>query len=401
MRDNTPRPPSVLVAELLDTLLPAATATGTDPTATRGRLVIEHPLQPFSLDAFRIDGDPRLRSHREEIAAALRQSLQAAPTAVGAPVTDGDDREDDDDVFDDPLPAFFVQPLPAPDATAQQLTLAHLIGFFRHPSQALLRRRLGLTLWQDDPTLDDDEPFTPDSRMARLLAARLLPQALAGAHVDALRPLALAGTEWPGGSLGGQALQAELEDLEVFAAQVRSASAEPVLPAVNVTLGFDLDGQAWQLQAAWPDLRAGGLVRWRAGPAYASDRIEGWLQHLALCAAAPAGAARRTRWLLRDGTLAWRAVDDPRALLADLLRLYRRGLCEPLRFFPRSAWELVTQGAGAARNAWTPSRWSAHAEGNDAAHRLAWRGRGDPLGGDFERLARQVFGPLQDHLEDA
>ncbi|MEO8124529.1 MAG: exodeoxyribonuclease V subunit gamma, partial [Burkholderiales bacterium] len=80
VRDNAPLPPSTLVSELLDTLLPAI--SGGAPTA-HTRLVIEHPLQAFSEEAFRLDADPRLRSFDRETAQALRAragSPTAAPT---------------------------------------------------------------------------------------------------------------------------------------------------------------------------------------------------------------------------------------------------------------------------------------------------------------------------------
>ena len=51
VRDNSPLPPSVLVAELLDILVPAIAADPASPSSlapARQRLVVEHPLQPFS-----------------------------------------------------------------------------------------------------------------------------------------------------------------------------------------------------------------------------------------------------------------------------------------------------------------------------------------------------------------
>src|SRR5262249_55467061 len=68
VRDNAPLPPSMLVAELLDMLLPAL-------GGARERLVVEHPLQPFSLAAFSPEADPRIRSFDAELAAALRESV--------------------------------------------------------------------------------------------------------------------------------------------------------------------------------------------------------------------------------------------------------------------------------------------------------------------------------------
>ena len=104
----------------------------------------------------------------------------------------------------------------------------------------------------------------------------------------------------------------------------------------------------------------------------------------------------QTRWLSLDGTLQLGRPEQPDALLHDLLRLYRRGLCEPLEFFPKSAWSYVKNGGSlsAAYKAWAPTRARPFAEGADATYRLGFRGRGDPLAGEFAVLAQRVFGPV-------
>jgi exodeoxyribonuclease V gamma subunit len=142
-------------------------------------------------------------------------------------------------------------------------------------------------------------------------------------------------------------------------------------------------------------------VRWRDAPLRAADHVEAWLLHLALCAAAPAGVALRTRWLARDAELAFVPCADARSRLAELLALYRRGLCEPLRFFPRSAREYMASGLPGARRAWHATPHQPFAEGADAAYRLALRGIDDPLDAEFEALAHAVFTPLLAHLQDA
>src|SRR5512140_618032 len=82
VRDNSSLPPSVLVSELLDVLAPAIARDPADAASlkqARARLLVAHPLQPFSPAAFTIEGDPRLRSFDSELAQALKGSL-AAPT---------------------------------------------------------------------------------------------------------------------------------------------------------------------------------------------------------------------------------------------------------------------------------------------------------------------------------
>jgi len=92
-------------------------------------------------------------------------------------------------------------------------------------------------------------------------------------------------------------------------------------------------------------------------------------------------------------------------VLGDLLRLYASGLREPLRFFPKSSWAYVDGGdnPGAASRRWTPSARTPFAEGADAAYRLAWRGRPDPVNDDdgtLGRIAHSVFDPLFACLDD-
>jgi len=83
IRDNSPQPPSVLVAELLDYLVRACSSSQAQADEVRRRLVVEHPLQAFSHDYFvepptRPDG--RIRSFNAEYCDALR----AAPALVQA-----------------------------------------------------------------------------------------------------------------------------------------------------------------------------------------------------------------------------------------------------------------------------------------------------------------------------
>ncbi len=183
VRDNTPLPPSVLVAELLDLLVPAiADQPGSAPSLARARkrLVVEHPLQPFALQAFDARSDPRLRSYNHELANALRASLDATPrpSMRSAPADDDtdadDDGHDDDSVGAASMP-FFPTPLAAPGPEWRQVSITQLLEFFRNPCRALLRRRLGIELAYADEELQDDEPFLPDGRSRAALAERLLP----------------------------------------------------------------------------------------------------------------------------------------------------------------------------------------------------------------------------------
>jgi exodeoxyribonuclease V gamma subunit len=420
LRDNSPLPPSVLVSELLDLLLPAVA----DPAAgasgllqARRQLVVEHPLQPFDTVAFQRDADPRLRSYNGELAAAVRSSLEQAPEPVGdVPViaVDDDDADnvdgDDTNVSGTPtvlsgeLPRFFSQPLPPPELAWRSVSVTQLDEFFRNPCRTLLRRRLGLDLGRPNDALEDEEAFLPDNRGRSALASRLLPAMLAGADEATVHALALAGQELPPGALGRQQLVQALETLHGFSDEVRRHTAQALLPPHGLQLQWTLQGDVWQLTGHLSDLHPAGLVRWRYGPVRATDRLSAWLAHLQLCASQPPGAALHTRHLSLEPPLQFQPVPAERAAawLGELVDLYRQGLREPLHFFPRSAWAYVEgdNDLAAAQRAWRVTTHMPHGESADAAYRLALRGGSDPLDADFERLAQQVYRPLRAALAD-
>lgn len=406
VRDNSELPPSVLVAELLDTLAPAVVGGSQ-------LLRVAHALQPFSPENFHPGTDPRRRSFHREYAEALARQA-AAPAAVSRawteqplPGADGDDRDDAD--LDEATPALpatplFARPLPPPGDEWRQVSIGQLTEFFRHPSRALLRRRLGLDLPRAAEELQDDEPFVADRAGRQALADRLLPlllDAATAATLDepALQALAAAGTEYPPGALGEQQRSAELARLQQFAGQVREALQVPPLPALHGQLPLDLAGEAWQLNGSWADLRPDGLVRWRYDDTRPVDYLQAWLPHLLLNVARPGSLSR---FISRDGSFTLRPVADAPRHLHTLLQLYRQGLQQPLHFFAKTSW---AQATGAPRSqveaTWRTGPRRPYAEEADAAHRLALRGLPDPLDDTFEQLAEAVYRPLLDHLDDA
>jgi exodeoxyribonuclease V gamma subunit len=404
VRDNAPLPPSVLVAELLEYLLRGLGGENPDGetlAALRARLVVEHPLQPFSPAAFDTTGDPRQRSFNAEYCAALQAAL--APQPAAGPALAAGREDEDEEAAGVPATAFFTSPLPTPDEPWRSVALESLLEFFRNPCRYLLRRRLGLDLPRGEEELQDDEPFLPDYSARTQLAGRLLPAMLEQADPAALHALARAGTEYPPGRLGEILLEREVQALQAFAAELREATAPPCLPPHQATLVFDLDGERWELAGAFADLRATGLVRQRYDDVRAGDYLAGWLEHLFVCAAAPTGVELETRWFSRDGSYRLRPCAEARSLLGDLLHLYRDGLQLPLHFYPKSAWKFMEGGQNTSRAAstWWSTRDRPYGEEEDPAYGLALRGVADPLDEAFERNAATVFAPLLRFIEDS
>jgi exodeoxyribonuclease V gamma subunit len=399
IRDNAPLPPSVLVSELLDAVLPSLA----DPKAAREQIVVEHSLQPFAHECFSDTSDPRKRSHDAELALALQRSLAArnvmAPPAASREEGQADEEEEGDDQVEQAYRVpFFTADLPPPGEEWRDVSIRQLVEFFQNPSRYLLRRRLQIDIAKDDPELQDDEPFLPDFPDMSALARRLLPLFLEGAAIDDVRRFAQAGTEMPAGPIGHAAIEEALLGMQSFAAQVRQLTAAPALPPHAGSVDLTVDGEPWRLQAAFADLRPHGLVRWRYDDERATDVLQAWLQHLALCAQPPAGAHSRTLWVACNGTRRFEPVAPAQACghLEQLLRLYRSGLQRPLDFFPKAAWELQKDdNQTAAQKVWLGG-FNSPGERMKPGYPLAYRGKPEPVQGTgFAEYAGIVFGPVR------
>ena len=409
VRDNSVRPASVLVAELLDTLLPAlahAPADAASSARARNALVVEHPLQPFAQQAFDVAApDQRVRSFQADYAAALHQSLATSAIPVASHAGDDDWEANDDEAAPADAAPFFSRRLSAPDAAWRDVPVARLTQFFRNPCRFLLEQRLGLALRRPGDELQDDEPFVPDNRGHAPLVQLVLPALLDGLPVEAARTLALAGTAVPTGGFGQRFLERELQGMQAFAERVREHTHQAALPPHAAELAFEIDGEAWRLHGAFADLRPRGLLRHRYARMTSQDYLDAWIPHLLMCASAPARVLPVTTGIARDGRFFLTECDDPAQALEALLRLYAQGLREPLAFFPRAAWAWIEgdrQGPAKAIAAFRPGGFNEFAEGNDPAYRLALRGRPDPFApeavGAFYANAEAVFGPLQQCL---
>jgi exodeoxyribonuclease V gamma subunit len=296
---------------------------------------------------------------------------------------------------------LFEPPLPPPGAEWRTVRLEQLNDFLSSPCRFLLGKRLGIALGDREQELADDEPFLPDARSRRAIGDRLLGAALGGAGEDALLALARAGNEFPAGPLGDAVLRSEVATLWRFARALREENASALVPH-SAELRFQIEGEEWVLCGTLEKLRASGLARHRYDDVRSIDYLAGWVDHLFLCASAPAGAECRTRWHSRDGIYVLEPYPEAKDRLAELVALYREGLQRPLHFFPASSWKYVTGNGnlGDAKNRWFSYWRPALGESVYPPYRLALRGVQDPLDDNFIRLANQILVPLYRHVSD-
>ena len=406
IRDNAELPPSVVVSELLDTLGESFVVPddGTPEAARRRdelpsehaqrrlreRLVVRHPLQPFSTRYFR--GDDTLFSY-------AKGYHEGAESLVG-------ERK--------PAPAFVPRPLHLA-ADAVSVDVADLVRFFQHPPRHFVQRRLMVSLGRDAEPVENREPLRLDELDSWAVGDRVLrlldEDGTASEIFEALR----ASGALPPGSLGRLAYAELVPEIDAIAARARELRRGGRMPAIDV----DDEIGGIRLTGAIDELFHGsGQVHVQFSRLRRRSELSAWVHHVLLQCFAPAAMPRTARLVGRqpsDGgeiEIGFRDLDDPRALLGELLALYRAGTTRPLPLFAstsRTYAELVAKrqpaetaaerARGMYRAEYTP--W---ADGFDAYNVLAFSGT-DPFADapagepSFATVALRVFGPLLEHRE--
>ncbi|PNS08792.1 exodeoxyribonuclease V subunit gamma [Solilutibacter silvestris] len=381
-RDGSVREPSVLVTELLA----AASAYHARPQQAAKQLVLRHSLQPFSPAAFGAD-DPRFFSYRGGWRPAAT-SLSGPRTRV-APWMDA--------------AAAFAPP--PEDRT--ELSLGALRGFLLDPTGTFLRQRLHLRLPEIEAAGEDVEPLqAPGRGLQRSRLQRAVFDGLVGgATPSALQGSLRARGLLPSGAPGRHVLDELVAEIDPYARAFGHWRGTAV--ASTLSLETEIDGVRLhgRITDAWPQ----GLMRLRFGEMNGPAAIRHGLDWLL---AEAAGVELPFDELFDDGddgigphTRPSIGREAARDALRALLVLRDDGLRQPLPFAPYSAWELfklatagkVAQGVKKAAEKWHGSArgW---AEGDDAALRLALRGRGpfadaDSLR-DFAAVSGKIFGAV-------
>jgi exodeoxyribonuclease V gamma subunit len=357
--DGTVRPPSPVLAELLDQARATVAAT---EAAFDAQFITHHALQPFSPRYF--SGRENLFSFAPHFAAASRL-VGRAPTAAVAAVS---------------------APLPPPAAGLLTLTPSRFEQFLAHPPRFFLRERLGVQLPWASVALPDEEPVDITDR--RALRRELFRFPARGA--DSLRAAGLL----PGGAWGAGLWREEDERMQLLRERLAALGATP-RPAL--ALDIELDGVRWC--GPLGDVTDAGLVRVAVdGPVYASDLLRLQFAHLLLCVQAPQGVAPASRIVRADGEdIVLPALPHARELLGDFAAALHEGLCLPLPLFRRASPAYAKKqdmhdAIKAYRDGFKPG------DESDAWIALLWRGT-DPLDDRFREWADRLYGPLLDALE--
>ncbi len=379
-RTNVRRPPAVPVGELLDIV---ERTVRCDSESARESVVIHHPLQPF---------DPRNFIAGKLVAGEPwgfnQQALGGARALSGRRV-----------------PRGMFLPAPLPERRDPIVELNLLIRFIEHPTRALLRDRLGISVSDYFDEVQDAMPVELDPLEEWGVGQRLLDGVLGGADLRACMQAEVARGALPPGELARPPLARIGAIVEQVAEAARTlAGGAPGSLDVSVALpdGRTLAGTV--IGVCGDTIRAVSYSRVRP-----RDRLRAWVRLLALSAARPerpfesvvigrarAGVRGAGVTVSRIPAMAGDADSRRRVALEQLtwlLELYDRGMREPLPLASETSAayaEAVAageDGEAAARRAWE-TEFRFDKEDRQPEHQLVF-GEAVPFGRLLEQAPRE------------
>jgi exodeoxyribonuclease V gamma subunit len=389
--DNSPRPPSVVVSELLDYLGSRFCLAETLPEKTSGEprivnelLVTRHRLHGFNPKYFSPEksGDARLFGFSEAAAEISRHIAGRAPRGSAAPLISA--------------------PLAAPDAEWKTVSLRDLQYFFQNPAKFFVKRRLEFRLPDDGELLADEELFSVGGLDAYQLKQEILDAFFERRPVEKLLAAWQAGGRLPVGSVGALAANDLLAATKPLVEKLRQrvGTAKKIRRQINLQLGdFRLEGEL----AMFPNA---GLVHCRPAKAKPAAHLNLWIEHLALQLAG-ISEIKTSRLIAEDGIWIFNAVPDAEKILHGLLETYFLGLTKPLPFFPASAFAIVSEPSSRSKKSpadlalekWDGGEFDDFSKGEsqEPYFNLCFRNTTNPLDEEFETLATQIVKPLLAH----
>ncbi len=398
--DNSVRPPSVLVAQLLDVV---------NASWSPERVPQPQPLQPFS-EAYFEAGSPyqTFDADWEHIRplALMEQGLSA-------------------------IESITVQQAASPVLPPASLTLADLQRLLRQPVDVFFRNRLQVEFDSLEELEQEDEPFALNHLQQHLAGAALLQ---AGGDASALRSLRSAGT-LPLAGFGTRladelmakaqtVLQSRAAWLQSYPVALEALSVELALPdtegvspprALTGSLigiwsqGGDASDPCLQLAE-----RTGAVLQGKGAAVSARLHVLAglWVRHLAACAS---GLTMTSVQIGVDGQVVFKplSADAALAALGKLAQVYAAAWAQPLPVACKTAWAyLLAERQNQALVAAGKSAKDPHEAARDAFEggqrggelaESAYLQRAfasfDDLAAELPHWAQELYGDLLAHAE--
>lgn len=308
IEDNSEKPPSVVVSELIDYLEQAFVISG---HKIREWIITKHRLQPFS--PYYFAGDKKLYSYSEE-------NCEACRAMIG--------------LKNSPSP-YISDKLTGKDEAERIIELNDLLAFFNNPAKYLLRKKLGIYLEEHDREITDREPFETDGLNSYLIRQELIEKILSGEDpADYYKKIRLSGLI-PQGKVGEVQIKSFIPAIREFCGTIRPYIEDEILPPLKI----DLDLEGYRITGEIRDIKKEALVHYRHADIKAKDRLNTWIHHLLLNTADEKGYPCKSRLLCKNKFIEFPRIENSAEMLQNLIGLYREGIELPLHFFPEASYE--------------------------------------------------------------
>jgi len=232
---------------------------------------------------------------------------------------------------------FLLEPLTNREPCPRNVALRELQRFYRNPSQVFLEKSLEFRLPEDNELLLDEEPFTLDALAAFQCKQEALECGIAGRPASSLLATWKGSGRLPPGPAGDLVGNALLAEAD----SVLSRARQRMGTARLANQPFALDVGSHTIEGQLTCFSGVGLVHYRAARVdrrkKAAAHLRIWIEHLILqVIGAP---AERRSWLVgEDETWVFNEVPEAMEILRQLAGFYERGLAAPLPFFPQTAF---------------------------------------------------------------
>jgi exodeoxyribonuclease V gamma subunit len=369
IHDDAMMPPSVLVSELLESIEDGE------------KLITYHPLQAFSPRYFN-KSDSKLFSFSAPYCEASKALMKQARS----------------------YEKFITHELPEPQiAVCKTIHIERFTSFFRHPTEFLLKQRLGIGLKHNTNILNETEPFEIQGLDYYQLSNTLVEKSLAGIDLEEYKVIAKACGQLPHGKIGENIYNQLTEQIKPFVKSVQAALNQEKREAIKLKLQLSHLELTGYLGKLWRY----NLIHYRYGELKAKDHIQIWIHHLILNALNNNKLPKNSILIGKDGRWDYEAINKNKALeiLNGLSQTYWQGLSQVLHFFPESSFKFADyfkkerndRAYDEAKKQWLGNDFK-RGESQDEYHQLCFRKDDTPIDDEqFQKLAMQFFEPLLQH----
>jgi len=378
IKDNSVRPPSVLVNELTDYI---EQGFSMEDRNIKDHIFTRHRLQAFN-PAYFMNNDTFYSYSEDNFKAA--QNLLKKPIAP---------------------PLFISRELSELGEEWKVIDIDDLCAFFGNPAKFFLHNRLGIKLPEEDSPLENIETFEVNSLDKYLIEQDFLKHRIQGKDRNEFFNVLRASGRIPHGNIGECVAEEIGEGIDAFLHRIYPSISKPLLEPLKVDLnisGFNVTGQI-------KNIHQDRLIQYRYAKIRPKDMLKVWIYHVAMNLMKAEGyplISMLAGLSAKPSNKDWEAfqynpIENSKEIMKGLLEKYWEGLRKPLHFFPNSSWTyaslLLKNKTGDYCIAKASEKWSGgprlHGEAEDPYYSLCFS-TNNPLDSEFEQISKEIFEPL-------